>query len=192
MAGRRSPDQFDVYRAAALKASARGDHAEAEKQWLAALELAESDEDETARLTPTLESLAETFWYQQKFDLAALILRRLLRNYERRLGKKHFDVGIVANNMAMLYHAWGKYAEAEPFYRQALDIKEGILGKTHPDVAVILGNYRDLLTVLKRDDEARKLDAFVLLRLQAPEWRRSGALSDSLPNSVIGPGSVET
>lgn len=169
----RSPE-FDVYRIAAEAASASGDYAESEKQWLAALELAES-EDESARLTLALENLAEVFWYQHKFELSAPILRRLLRLYEKRLGPNHFDVGIVANNMAMLYHAWGKHADAEPFYRQALEIKGRVLGEEHPEIAVILGNYSDLLKVLQRDDEARKLDAYSQ-SLKPSSWRRSGAL----------------
>jgi len=173
-----APDEFDVYRMAAEKASEARDYAQAEKHWLAALELAESGDDEN-RLTATLEHLAEAFWFQNKFDLAAPVLRRLLRMYERRLGEDHFDVAIVANNMAMLYHAWGKHADAEPFYMQALEIKQRVLGKNHPETALILGNYRDLLMVLKRHDEASKLDAYETLKTS--DWRRSRASLDNLP-----------
>lgn len=151
--------EFEIYRLAANEASASGDYAEAEKQWLAALELAESDE-EPVQLTMVLENLAEVFWYQRKYALAAPILRRLLRLYAKQFGPNHFDVGIVANNMAMLYHTWGKYAEAEPFYRQALAIKGRILGGQHAEIARMTSNYRDLLARLKQNDPAGKIDAF--------------------------------
>jgi tetratricopeptide (TPR) repeat protein len=181
----RAPDQFDVYRVAADEASASGNVVEAEKQWLAALEIAEGDEDDSIRLTLALENLAEIFWYQTKFELAAPILRRLLRLYEKHLGRNHFDVGIVSNNMAMLYHAWGKHLEAEPFYKRALEIKEPVLGAGHPEIVLILGNYKDLLCVLKRDDEARKLDAYAQ-RLKTDDWRRSGATGNGLNERVVG------
>lgn len=177
------PDEYDVFISAAETAVAAGDYQSAEQQFLAALEIAEGNGDDS-RLTYTLESLAETFWYQQKFSLAAPLLRRLLRKYERKLGRDHFDVAIVANNMAMLYHAWGKYADAEPFYKQALAIKERVLGRNHPETKMILGNYRDVLTLLKRFDEAQKLDAGSHSR-NTSEWRRSKLSSESVPRIKV-------
>ena len=41
------------------------------------------------------------------------------------------------NNLVMLYHAQGKYAEAEPLYRRALAIWEKALGPEHPNVATV-------------------------------------------------------
>ena len=48
------------------------------------------------------------------------------------------------NNLAVLYHAQGKYAEAEPLYRRALGIREKALGPEHPDVATSLNNLAEL------------------------------------------------
>ena len=39
------------------------------------------------------------------------------------------------NNLAALYQAQGRYAEAEPLYKRALAIDEKALGPDHPDVA---------------------------------------------------------
>ena len=36
------------------------------------------------------------------------------------------------NNLAGLYHAQGKYGEAEPLYKRSLAIREKILGPEHP------------------------------------------------------------
>ena len=44
------------------------------------------------------------------------------------------------NNLAGLYQAMGRYAEAEPLYRRSLEIREKQLGADHPDVATSLNN----------------------------------------------------
>ena len=41
------------------------------------------------------------------------------------------------NNLAMLYEAQGRYADAEPLFKRALAIREKALGPDHPDVAVV-------------------------------------------------------
>ena len=40
------------------------------------------------------------------------------------------------NNLAHLYRAQGRYADAEPLYKRALAIREKALGPDHPDVAI--------------------------------------------------------
>ena len=44
------------------------------------------------------------------------------------------------NNLALLYGAQGKDAEAEPLYERVLAILEEALGPEHPRVAVSLNN----------------------------------------------------
>ncbi len=44
------------------------------------------------------------------------------------------------NNLALLYGARGRYAEAEPLYQRALAISEKALGPEHPHVAASLNN----------------------------------------------------
>ncbi len=63
------------------------------------------------------------------------------------------------NNLAGLYHAQGKYAEAEPLYKRALAIWEKALGPEHPDVATSLENYADLLRKTGRVSEAKEMEA---------------------------------
>ena len=41
------------------------------------------------------------------------------------------------NNLAVLYAAQGRYAEAEPLYKRALGIREKALGPDHPDVGTV-------------------------------------------------------
>ena len=63
------------------------------------------------------------------------------------------------NNLAELYRAQGKYAEAEPLYKRALAIWEKALGPEHPNVAKSLQNYAALLRKTGRGEEAEKLEA---------------------------------
>ena len=74
------------------------------------------------------------------------------------LGPQHPDVAVSLSNLALLYHAQGRYAEAEPLHQRALAICEAVLGPLHPTVATLLGNYATLLRVTDRSEEAEKLE----------------------------------
>ena len=63
------------------------------------------------------------------------------------------------NNLAEVYRAQGRYAEAEPFYQRALAIFEKTLGPEHPHVAQSLENYAALLRQTARADEAERMEA---------------------------------
>ncbi len=63
------------------------------------------------------------------------------------------------NNLALLYDAQGKYADAEPLYKRALAIVEKALGPEHPHVATSLENYAALLRKTGRGHEAAKMEA---------------------------------
>ncbi len=63
------------------------------------------------------------------------------------------------NNLAALYEAQGRYAEAEPLYKRALAIWEKALGPEHPSLANSLENYAALLRKSERTSEADKMEA---------------------------------
>ena len=69
---------------------------------------------------------------------AALAIR------EKALGPDHPDVATSLNNLADLYQAQGRYAEAEPLVPARLAIREKALGPDHPDVGTSLNNLADL------------------------------------------------
>ncbi|OFW11587.1 MAG: hypothetical protein A3H27_13200 [Acidobacteria bacterium RIFCSPLOWO2_02_FULL_59_13] len=79
--------------------------------------------------------------------------------WEKALGPEHPNVGQSLNNLAGLYAAQGKYADAEPLYKRALAILEKTLGPEHPNVAQSLENYAGLLRKMGRDDEAARMEA---------------------------------
>ena len=81
------------------------------------------------------------------------------------------------NNLADLYGAMGRYAEAEPLYRRSLAIWEKQLGRDHPDVATSLNN----LAALYRD-MGRYAEAEPLYRRSLAIWRSSsGATTPTWP-----------
>ena len=50
------------------------------------------------------------------------------------------QVAATLNNLAVLYGKRGKYKDAEPLCKRALEIREKVLGRDHPDVAKQLNN----------------------------------------------------
>jgi tetratricopeptide (TPR) repeat protein len=47
------------------------------------------------------------------------------------------------NNLAELYRAQGRYADAEPFYKRSLAIWEKVLGLDHPSLGASLNNLAE-------------------------------------------------
>ncbi len=68
-------------------------------------------------------------------------------------------MALSLNNLAALYQAQDRYAEAELFYSWSLAIYEKALGPEHPDVATSLENYAVLLRKISRRAEAAKMNA---------------------------------
>jgi CHAT domain-containing protein len=66
-------------------------------------------------------------------------------------------VALSLNNIALLYNNQGKYAEAEPLYKHALEIQENSLGPEHPAVALSLNNIAGLYRAQGRYAEADPL-----------------------------------
>ena len=60
------------------------------------------------------------------------------------LDDRHPSVATSLNNLAGLYKSQGRYAEAEPFYQQALEMRRELLGDRHPSVATSLNNLAAL------------------------------------------------
>ena len=67
---------------------------------------------------------------------AALVeAQKLEARVKARFGVNHGNYGIALNNLAAVYGAQGKYADAEGLFGRALAIREKALGASHPDVA---------------------------------------------------------
>jgi tetratricopeptide (TPR) repeat protein len=48
------------------------------------------------------------------------------------------------NNLALLYYGQGRYAEAEPLCRQAVEIRVASLSRQHPDTQTMIRTIRDV------------------------------------------------
>jgi tetratricopeptide (TPR) repeat protein len=134
-------------------------YAEAEKQFVQALNEAEKFPQEDPRLRLTLNSLAETYQNQARHTEAVPYYKRLLAMDEKAFGPEHPSVAASLNNLANNYRVLGEYALAEPLYKRALKIWVKILGPEHPLVAHIQESYADLLRKTGRVSEAEKLEA---------------------------------
>jgi tetratricopeptide (TPR) repeat protein len=60
----------------------------------------------------------------------------------------HPSVATSLDNLAGLYESQGRYADAEPLFRQALEMCERTLGDGHPHTMMVRGNYADCLRKL--------------------------------------------
>ena len=74
-----------------------------------------------------------------------------------RSGLKSSKIASSLNNLAMLHHKQGRYAEAEPLYQRSLAIKQKALGTEHPRVATSLNNLAMLYKKQGRYAEAEPL-----------------------------------
>ena len=63
-------------------------------------------------------------------------------------------MGRSLNDLALLYEAQGRYAEAEPLYKRALAIDEKALGPDDPSVGTSLNNLAELYRAQGRYAEA--------------------------------------
>jgi CHAT domain-containing protein len=63
---------------------------------------------------------------------------------KRLLGEQHPSVATSLNNLAGLYESQGRYDQAEPLLRQALEMRKRLLGEQHPSVATSLNNLAAL------------------------------------------------
>jgi tetratricopeptide (TPR) repeat protein len=166
-------DKWDNARLHAESAVVSEDWPKSEFFWQAAVRAAEVFPIRDPRLCKSLESLAEVYWKQGKYDQAEPLSRRVLSIYEAVLGEHHPDVGFVANNLGMLYHAQGDMPKAASLYERALPLLASKLGPQHPSVFNLETNLKNVLMTLGRMDEAEVVKA-KLTDSQQGRWTRSG------------------
>jgi tetratricopeptide (TPR) repeat protein len=165
---------WQIMRVAAEAAARDGSYCEAERLWLGALEFAEelapSDPD---LLYYTLESLAEVLWRNRRFDLAAPLCIRLFVAYVKRKSIDHLDVGLIAHNLALIYHQWDKPADAERFYKLAIQVLGLKLGTRNDRFIALLEAYTKLLSHNNRTRDCRLIQSYISQRVQG-RWTKSG------------------
>lgn len=150
--------RFWEYQNAGDKAYIEGNYAEAEKQYTAALALAEEKGPENNLMIPGLHSLAKVYSAQKKDAQAEELLRRRLAIAEKADLEDPQYLAIIHDDLVLFYLLRNKYAEAEPLYRRALLIRENAFGPNDSRVVKSLEFYATLLRNINRYDEATELE----------------------------------
>jgi len=95
---------------------------------------------------------------QHRYDEAEKWLKAALNEAEG-FGSNDPRLATTLDDLAEVYHAQGKDAEAEPLYKRSLVIWERTLGREHAHVAISLQKYATLLRRMNREAEAAALEA---------------------------------
>ena len=148
---------WEEYNAAGAEALEQGNYAEAERQFLAAVQESENFAPQDPVLAMSLNNLAEAYRAQGKYAQAEPLYRRALSIDEKVLGLGHPDTATDLNNLATLYFNQDRYAEAEPLYQRSLAIREKVLGPEDPNVASCLNNLAGLYQAQGQYAEAEPL-----------------------------------
>ena len=72
-------------------------------------------------------------------------------------GRPYFVMELVKNSMGLCLNAQERPAEAEPYFREALEKGRRVLGEDHPSTLTAIVNLGTLLRKLGRLDEAEPL-----------------------------------
>jgi serine/threonine protein kinase/tetratricopeptide (TPR) repeat protein len=130
-----------------------------------------------------LQTVADTSRELGLLDLATDPQERALAIRRAQLGDDHPDTLISIGNMGVLLQAQGRIAEAEPYYREALDRHRRVSGPDHPGTLLAMNNMGFLLWSQGRHAEAE------------PYWRdaldgRRRVLGDGHPDTLISIGNM--
>jgi tetratricopeptide (TPR) repeat protein len=101
-----------------------------------------------------LKAAAELSYVFEEFQETGHLLEQVLKIQEKLLGPEHVDLAQTLNNLGVLRHTQGRYAEAEAFYLWALEICDI---KGHPldqDGINLRQNYAAFLQEVGRQHEA--------------------------------------
>jgi tetratricopeptide (TPR) repeat protein len=110
---------WETHNRAGVEAYKAGRYPEAEKQFLAALEVAETFGPEDPRLATSLNNLAGLYRAQGKLQEALPLYQRALAIREKALGPNHPNVVSVLTNYAATLRRLGRHTEAEALVKRA-------------------------------------------------------------------------
>jgi serine/threonine protein kinase/tetratricopeptide (TPR) repeat protein len=88
----------------------------------------------------TANDLANTYWYQRKYEAAESLYRAIVHQRDRVLGPDHPHTLKACYDLASLYALQKRWTEFEPLARDTLARQRRVLGSRHPDTLASLGN----------------------------------------------------
>ncbi len=89
------------------------------------------------------------------FESALLVTQEAIKLGRENLGE-HSVLADSLNNLAELYRIQGRYLFAKPLYLEVLNMRQNLLGETHPDVAESLNNLAAFLVTQGHYQEAEE------------------------------------
>jgi tetratricopeptide (TPR) repeat protein len=119
--------------------------------------------------------------YRKEQDLAIEYFIKAAE-LQKELGLER-DLATSLHNIGLLYYDQGRYSEAEPLYKQALELRKHLFGEEDLDVAQSLNNLAELYQDQGRYQEAE------LLYQQALELRKR-LLGDNHPDFAMSLGNL--
>ena len=145
--------------------SLQGRYDDAETMFLQALELSKywREEDKTLLIT-CLNHLVSLYFELDEYEKAESVLMRVLEEIKDFSDVNHLPN--LLNYLARIYKHQQRDAEAEKFYKLALEITKQLVGENHPDIATHLNNLALFYLDKSRPTEAE------LLFIKALELRR--------------------
>ena len=104
-----------------------------------------------------LNSLALSYYHQERFAEAEPLFQRALEIVKKTKGPRHTEYARGLHNLAMLYDHQGNFPKAEFMSRKALAIWENTPGPESPQMGIGLGRLSQILYRQGRYDEAEPL-----------------------------------
>ena len=117
-------------------------------------------------LAMSLLSLGGAYFHQghvREAEDAVLQAREILSKIPAPIRKPEDEASMMRadHNLALIYVEKKNYVEAEVLYKRAITTMEKLYGAMSPGLIPYLNNYAKLLRILKRDPEAKVLEARV-------------------------------
>ncbi len=113
-----------------------------------------------------LNNLAQLLQDTNRLEEAEPLMRRALTIDETSFGSEHPNVARDLNNLAQLLQDTNRLEEAEPLSRQVVEILLLFMMRTgykHPHLDTVIENYRGLLAMMGRDEEAQQVEIETLI-----------------------------
>src|SRR5712691_1442446 len=120
---------------AADEASARGEYAEAEKQYKAALDLAKQNGVENSDFILVTGNLARLYSAEKRDAEAETLFRQRLSIAEKVWSNDPKSLLFVYDDLAIFYLLRDRYDDAHPLYLKSLDLRAQAFGVNAPQVA---------------------------------------------------------
>jgi len=165
----RNKSDWDKFKDLGEKLYDEGMLLESQAMWMAALEECADFRFDDPRLSLTLENLAEIYWRRRKFDKAEPLCKQILQIVETLLGPDHPDVGMAANNLAILCEKQGKHAEAAILYQQALAITQNWMPADSDEIKTMRESHARARNAAQRQVEQKLEDS-----RNGGRWTKSG------------------